>query len=238
VLQKRLEEALAGFDGKRAFKFEDFVKILLKGGSVGEVSLLPRQQLNSTSQADTSRLICGLSEDERKLVVAFTNYVCFPLSSFSCSLYCFSFYCFFFSSFQSVLDFATSLNNWYNAKVGNAMPTVGSAAFVKLMTTQLKLADQVGDELQMKGEHKAAKITLTFVRNNSSKTWSFKNTFRGETPLSFEKLEAFFNEHVEVKFIDTSNWTPQWSNMAAAMANTGAVFQEYMDLAGEKDMGF
>jgi hypothetical protein len=153
-------------------------------------------------------LIRNLPKDEGTLVVAFGGY--------------------------SLLDFATSLYEWYNAKVGKATPNINSAAFVNLMTTQLRLADQVDDELQMKDEHKAAKITLTFVRNNSSNTWKFANTFLATTQLDFEKLEAFFNKHVEVKFIDSSNWTPRWADQAEAMAKTRAHYQEYMLLAGEK----
>ena len=81
------------------------------------------------------------------------------------------------------------------------------------MTSELGLAREVDGVLHMEEGHKDVKITLTlnFVRNKSSKEWTFKEKRRAKH-FDFDKLEAFFNQHVTVNFIDSSNWTPCWSD--------------------------
>ena len=214
VTRTQLEEAISGFNVKSAFVFEDFTRIMLKGGMVGGVNLRSRDQVNKDSHAETSAFVCTLTDDQNKFVVAPTNY--------------------------PVFDMATSLYDWYNAKVGNSKPKIGSGPFVKVMT-QLGLARVVGDELHWEKD-KEAKITLTFMRNRSFEDWEFTDSFRvpkkdakvKKVAMDFEKVKAFFQEHVEVKTLDISNWTPLSSPECDAMSKTSDLVHEYEDITGQK----
>ena len=179
TLRERLSSKVSEFDGKHAFGFEDFVSTLLLGGTVGGVELPPRTQVNGTSEVHTSQLICALVDGGDTFVVAHSGY--------------------------TVLDMATAINSWYNAKVGKSTSTIASGAFVTLMTKHLGLARKVDGGLEWV-EGKETTITLTFVRNNPSELWKFVESFaKIHDDMDFEKVKAFFNEHVEVKSLDSSN---------------------------------
>merc|ERR1712166_1255421 len=202
MTQTRLEEAISGFDGKSAFVFEDFCKLLCQGGTVGGVALTARAQVNTTTQVETSARILSLTDDKNEFVVASTSY--------------------------PVLDFATSRHDWINAKVGSNVQ-VGSSAFVRLMVKDLSLARIVGHELQWK-EGKKAKITLTFWRNSSGDKFRFVNKPTQLTEgMDFETLKAFFDDSVDVKQLDLTDWSPRTPNERAAldlMDRYGALINE------------
>ncbi|MDE0896910.1 MAG: hypothetical protein OSB10_10045, partial [Planctomycetota bacterium] len=201
TLRARLMVKVSEFDGTRAFKFEDFVSTLLLGGTVGGVELPARTQVNGTSHENTSQLIRALVDGDKKFVVAHDGYV--------------------------VLDMATAINSWYNAKVGKSTPTIGSGAFVTLMTKQLELAREVDGGLEWVEDKKTA-ITLTFVRNNSSDKWDFEKKFGAKhASMDFEKVEAFFTEHVKVKVLDSSNLMPLEKREVEVMERTSNLVDEY-----------
>ena len=204
TMRARLMEKVSEFDGTRAFKFEDFVSTLLLGGTVGGVELPPRTRVNATSQENTSQLIRALVAGDKKFVVAHTGYV--------------------------VLDMATAINSWYNAKVGTSTPTIGSGAFVTLMTEHLDLARKVDGGLEWVEDKKTA-ITLTFVRNNSSDKWEFVTKFGAKhASMDVEKVEAFFTEHVKVKVLDSSNLMPLEKREVEVMQRTSNLVGEYEKL--------
>ena len=129
-----------------------------------------------------------------------------------------------------VLDMATAINSWYNAKVGKSTPTIWSGAFVTLMTEQLELAREVDGGLEWVEDKKTA-IMLTFVRNNSSDKWGFEKKFGAKhSSMDFVKVEAFFTKHVTVKILDSSNLRPverhDWDR-------TGSLVDEYEDVTEE-----
>lgn len=205
TLRARLSAKVSEFDGTGAFGFEDFVSTLLLGGTVGGVELPPRTRVNGTSHEHTSQLIGALVDGGDTFVVAHSGY--------------------------PVLDMATAFNSWYNAKVGKSTPTIASGAFITLMTKRLGLARKVNAGLEWV-EGKETTITLTFVRNNSRKEWKFENSFgKNHDDMDFKKVEAFFNEHVEVKFIDSSNSMPL--HHVEDMARTKSLVTEYEKIIGE-----
>ena len=132
-----------------------------------------------------------------------------------------------------VLDMATAINSWYNAKVGTSTPTIGSGAFVTLMTEHLDLARKVDGGLEWVEDKKTA-ITLTFVRNNSSDKWDFVKKFGAKhASMDFEKVEAFFTEHVKVKVLDSSNLMPLEKREVEVMQRTSNLVGEYEKLTGQ-----
>jgi hypothetical protein len=126
---------------------------------------------------------------------------------------------------------ATAINSWYNAKVGKSTPTIASSAFVTLMTKHLGLARKVDGGLEWV-EGKETTITLTFVRNNPSELWKFVESFaKIHDDMDFEKVKAFFNEHVEVKSLDSSNL--MITEELEDMARTKSLVEEYEKIIGE-----
>jgi hypothetical protein len=177
----QLGNVVSGFNYKTAYAFEEFINVFLcMGDKIDGVKLPDRKRVNANSEADTSKLIRALTGEENQLVVAHTAY--------------------------PGLDSATSLYDWFNAKVG-LKADVDSGAFVKLMT-ELGLASIVGDELKWTGEE-GKKVTLTFVRNTPSKDFKCKFTqskAKHSKKMDFKKLKAFYNKHVVVVSRDASDW--------------------------------
>jgi len=176
-----LKQHFSDLNGKVAFRYEDHCGLLLRGfGSFDGTKLPQRTLLPTTSQKHTSALIRGKKGDNSVVVVASTGY--------------------------PVLDYATSLYGWYNAKVGESAPTVNSGAFVSLLLN-LDLAYKKESKLVMKEEHEEAKITLTMMRNNAGTTFAFKDDAgKNHKDLKFSDVEELFQKHVTVKYIDTSKW--------------------------------
>ena len=125
------EQQVAGFDGRRAFEFEDLCGMLIRSATVGETQLPARTLVLPKSEDETSKVIREMWAEGQKVVVAYgKNY--------------------------PVLDFATCRYAWFNAKVGSKKPTVKAGAFITLML-KLELAEKVDGKLVMKDEHKNAK---------------------------------------------------------------------------------
>jgi len=179
MTQKVLEETISGINFKRPFEFEDFCNLMCRGGRVGGDTLTARARVIPATKAETSACILSLTDDKNEFVAASTSY--------------------------PVLDFATSRHDWINPKVGSNVE-VGSSAFVRWMVKDLCLARIVGHELQWK-EGKKAKITLTFWRNSSGDTFRFvDNPSQLTEGVNFETLQAFFDDSVDVKHLDLTDW--------------------------------
>ena len=77
-------------------------------------------------------------------------------------------------------------------------------------------------------EDKKTAITLTFVRNNSSDKWNFEETFGAKhISMDFVKVKAFFNKHVTVKVLDSSNLMPLEKREVEVMERTSNLVDEY-----------
>ena len=84
-------------------------------------------------------------------------------------------------------------------------------------------------------EDKKTAITLTFVRNNSSDKWDFEKKFGAKhSSMDFEKVKAFFTEHVKVKVLDSSNLRPLESLEVSVMERTSILVGEYEELTRQK----
>ncbi|KAJ1442347.1 hypothetical protein B484DRAFT_390095 [Ochromonadaceae sp. CCMP2298] len=181
TISTQLKAVVSSFTYQIAFVFEDFINFFLcMGDTIDGVKLPQRNRVNADSEAKTSELIRALTGEENQLVVAHTGY--------------------------PVLDSATSLYDWFNAKVG-PKAEVNSEPFVTLMT-ELGMASIVGDDLKWKGK-KGKKITLTYVRNKPSEDFECKfnqSKAKHMKEMDFDKLEAFYNKHVVVVPLDASDW--------------------------------
>ena len=195
-----LEQYFANMNGKRAFEYEDLCGLLLRGGSVGNVTLPERRLVPTTNQEHTSSLIRGIKKEGQMVVVAYKSYW--------------------------VLDFATSLYHWFNAKVGESTPTVNSGAFVTLLL-ELDMATKEDldppEEIELSNKKKTTKkklvmklsedekITLTVMRNTPARTFVFKdNTGLNNEDLEYsDELKELFEKHITVEFLDVSNWDPR-----------------------------
>jgi hypothetical protein len=129
-------------------------------------------------------LIKALTGEEMRLVVTHTSY--------------------------PVVDSATSLYDWYNAKVG-PKAVVDSGAFVNVMT-RLGLAEVVENKLEWKGKE-GKKVKLTFVRNEPSDEFKLAFNDKNSEKMNFEELKEFFNMHVKVVPLDASCWENYRKNL-------------------------
>ena len=102
------------------------------------------------------------------------------------------------------------------------------------MTKQLELAREVDGGLEWV-EDKKTDITLTFMRNSPSTTWKFEDKFGDKhDSMDFNKVEAFFNKHVTVQLLDSSNLRPLESLEVSVMERTSNLVGEYEELTGQK----
>ena len=182
------DELKRAFNGrKRAYDFEFLCGQKLRGATVGGITLPQRTLVQTTSHQDTSDLIRGMKKPGTAVVVAFTNY--------------------------PVLDFATSVYDWYNAKVSNdENPTlsVTSGAFVTvLLNLGLARKETTGtgkDEIVMQPEHQDAKITLTMIHNSADPKFKLDDKFGNKhRNLDFALVEKLFNKTVAVKFLNIAD---------------------------------
>jgi hypothetical protein len=206
TISTQLGNVFSSFNYKTAFAFEELINVFLcMGKTINGVKLPDRKRVNANSEADTSKLIRALTGEENQLVVAHTAY--------------------------PGLDSATSLYDWFNAKVG-LKADVDSGAFVKLMT-ELGLASIVGDELKWTGEE-GKKVTLTFVRNTPSKDFKCKFTqskAEHSKKMDFKKLKAFYNKHVVVVPFDASDW----ERYRKDVVSTKKLYNTYQTLIQSKE---
>ena len=169
--------------GKQAYDFEFLCGQKLRGATVGGITLPQRTLVQTTSHQDTSDLIRGMKKPGTAVVVAFTNY--------------------------PVLDFATSLYDWYNAKVGTREVKVNSGAFVNVLL-HLDLAEKKTTsagkvEIVLRPEHQDAQITLTIMHNSAKPKIQLDNTFANRGKLDFAQVKQLFNQTVAVKFLNVAN---------------------------------
>lgn len=101
--------------------------------------------------------------------------------------------------FYPVIDFASTVSDWYNCKEAWGKATVNSGDFVKVVQ-DLGLAD---DNLEMQQN-----ITLTMMRYSPD---GFELLDTGD----FDKVKALFENHVTVKFIDMTQMDCDWDRDAA-----------------------
>ncbi|KAJ1404627.1 hypothetical protein B484DRAFT_437103 [Ochromonadaceae sp. CCMP2298] len=203
MVRERIMVNFSALDGTRAFEYEDFVYLILLGAKYGDVEWPIRDRVSTFSQAETSKRVCDLADEESKVVVAHKNY--------------------------PVLDMATAIDQWINAKVGNHRPITLAGAFVNVMTRQLGLACVDNNALQWV-ECKETKITLTFMRNRAHTGFEFKDDL-GETKryslMDFAQVKAFFDKNVEVKYFDCSNLRSLSGPERDVMEMTSKLVKEY-----------
>ena len=89
LMRAELKQAFNAMTVKQAYDFEFLCGQMLRGATVGGITLPQRTLVHTTSKEQTSNLIRGMKKPGSEVVVAFTNY--------------------------PVLDFATSVYDWYNA---------------------------------------------------------------------------------------------------------------------------
>ena len=71
--------------------------------------------------------------------------------------------------------------------------------------------------------------------HSPSTTWKFEKQFGDKyNSMDFDKVEAFFNAHVRVKLLDSSNLTPLESLELSVMERTSILVSEYEELTGQK----
>lgn len=132
-----------------------------------------------------------------------------------------------------MLDFATSIYDWYDAKSGKSKPEVKAGAFATLML-HLGLADKVGDRLVMKPQYENDTFSLTMLRNGgpgAEKSHYKWISGRGRhKDLNGDELKKFFEEHVEVKVLDTTKWEDRASD------TSDNIIEECLEKYGYSDM--
>jgi len=174
LLRQGLEEHIRGFDGTTAFLFENTTPKLLR-------LVLPEwhTHLRPQTQEDTTAAIRRLGDKASDtVVVASVNY--------------------------PVLDFATSLYDWYNAKAGATSPTVKASAFVTVLL-DLELARKAGDgrrrKLVMKDPN--TQIRLVMLRTNDkglpSNVLEKGLSSSEHSDLKYGQVKKVFEKHVQVE---------------------------------------
>ena len=143
-----------------------------------------RKLVPAKSQDHTSKLISSIEEPGSVVVVAFPNY--------------------------PVLDYATSVYDWYNAKVGTREVGVNSGAFVNVLLN-LELAEKKTTsagkaEIVMRPEHQDAQITLTMIRRSDATNCKFDNEFgKDHSDLDFTEVRTLFEQTVAVKLLNIAD---------------------------------
>ena len=201
VWQKEAEQKIKKMTGRE----KDFCALMMRGGSVDNVQFPPRFLLRPSNINDTSARIRSLRAEGQGVIVASEGY--------------------------PVIDFATSLYNWFNAKVGPSVPSVNIGAFITVML-DLGLAHKSQGKLVMNKEHNSANITLIMLRNNPTTNSDGKNyeweatVGRNHKDMDLDQVKDVFVRHVDVKVLDVTKWKlPEYEDLDTRIPKLLAKFR-------------